>query len=239
MGKTLFASTVVTTGAPFTRIEIKDGSRHDFWATFSPTQLDINVECSAGKHYLTSVLETLAGAGVAEVRLDAAGYAIKRRGTACFMLPETFDFIGDLSEQAAALEITTVVEIHSHYQTQIDIAQRVGRIYDFALPPLVLHTLYTSDAGALKRWLDIAPRNCVTVLDTHDGIGIVDAGRHGDSEGLLADDEIDSLVETIHEKTRGASRRWTDRSRRRRWHQAHVPTGSIATLRRQPKGRHP
>jgi len=194
-------------GTPFTSIELNDGSAFDFWTTFSARQLDINVEIGAGRAYLDSILERFADAAIREIRLDAAGYAIKRRGTNCFMLPETFDFIAELSEQAAGLGIETLVEIHSYYQTQIDIASHVGRVYDFALPPLVLHTLYTSDSTALKRWLEISPRNCVTVLDTHDGIGILDVAREGDKPGLLADEEVHSLVETIHEKTKGASRR--------------------------------
>jgi sucrose phosphorylase len=194
-------------GKPFTSIEINDGSAFDFWTTFSVRQLDINVEIGEGRAYLDSILERFADAAIREIRLDAAGYAIKRRGTNCFMLPETFDFIAQLSEQAAGLGIETLVEIHSHYQTQIDIASHVGRVYDFALPPLVLHTLYTSDSTALKRWLEISPRNCVTVLDTHDGIGILDVAREGDKPGLLADEEVDSLVETIHKKTKRASRR--------------------------------
>ncbi len=106
-----------------------------------------------------------------------------------------------------ALGIETLVEIHSHYQTQIAIASSVGRVYDFALPPLVLHSLYTGNFEALERWLGIAPRNCVTVLDTHDGIGFHDVARQGDLEGLLADDEVDNLVKTIHEQDRRASRR--------------------------------
>jgi sucrose phosphorylase len=194
-------------GSPFTQIALDDGSAFDFWTTFSARQLDINVEAPPGRAYLESILQTFAGAGVREIRLDAAGYAIKRRGTPCFMLPETFDFIGALSGRAGELGIRTLVEIHSYYQTQIAIASRVGRVYDFALPPLVLHTLYRSEADALKRWLEIAPRNCVTVLDTHDGIGIMDVARQGDLAGLLADDEVDALVEGIHEKTGGSSRR--------------------------------
>lgn len=194
-------------GLPFTAVALDDGSTVDFWTTFSDQQLDINVEKPAGQAYLGSILERFAAAGVREIRLDAAGYAIKRRGTSCFMLPETFDFIASLSDTAARLGIDTLVEIHSYYQTQIAIASSVGRVYDFALPPLVLHTLYTGNTEALKRWLAIAPRNCVTVLDTHDGIGIVDAAREGEQAGLLADEEIDSLVETIHANTAGASRR--------------------------------
>ena len=49
-------------------------------------------------------------------------------------------------------------------------------VYDFALPPLVLHALYACDAAPLARWLAISPRNAVTVLDTHDGIGVIDVG---------------------------------------------------------------
>ena len=193
-------------GRPFTQVHLDDGSSVDFWTTFSSNQLDINVECDQGMAYLDSILQKFADAGIREIRLDAAGYAIKRRGTSCFMLPETFEFIASLSNRAAELGIDTLVEVHSYYQTQIAIASHVGRVYDFALPPLVLHTLYTGDADAIKRWLAISPRNCFTVLDTHDGIGILDIAREGEQAGLLSDSEVDSLVETIHDMTGGASR---------------------------------
>ena len=194
-------------GPPFTTKTLSDGSTHEFWTTFSDNQIDINVESAAGRAYLDSVLERFATSGVREIRLDAAGYAIKRPGTSCFMLPETYAFIATLSERALAYGMTSLVEIHSHHQTQIDIAAEVGRVYDFALPPLVLHALYRSDARPLKDWLAIAPRNCVTVLDTHDGIGIVDVGPEGNRPGLLGNEQLSELVEAIHRKTQGDSRR--------------------------------
>lgn len=192
-------------GLPFSTIRLDDGTACEFWTTFTDKQLDINVETAAGRAYLESILDVFSRAGIREIRLDAAGYAIKRRNTSCFMLPETYEFIGALSEQAAKRGMDALVEIHSHYDTQVSIAARVGRVYDFALPPLVLHALYSSDAEPLKRWLEIAPRNCVTVLDTHDGIGVVDVARHGDTDGLLSDAQVDALVNTIHEKTAGQS----------------------------------
>lgn len=197
----------VRPGNLFTPIALNNGEVHEFWTSFSANQLDINVEHETGRNYLHSILGKLSENGVREIRLDAAGYAIKRAGTSCFMLPETFEFIAELSEQAANHGIDTLVEIHSHFQTQIQIAERVGKVYDFALPPLVLHTLYNHNAAALKHWLSISPRNCITVLDTHDGIGIVDAARDGEKPGLLDDAQIDNLVEAIHAKTRGESRR--------------------------------
>ncbi len=75
------------------------------------------------------------------IRLDAVGYAIKKPGTSCFMIPETFAFIAELTSQARALGIEVLVEIHSHYLKQIEIARQVDWVYDFALPPLVLHAL--------------------------------------------------------------------------------------------------
>jgi sucrose phosphorylase len=102
--------------------------------------------------------------------------------------------------------------VHSHYEQQIEIARHVDWVYDFALPPLVLHAFARGTARALKRWVAIRPRNALTVLDTHDGIGVIDvAAEQGGQErpGLLADDDLDLLVEDIHASTRGESARAT------------------------------
>lgn len=190
----------------FTDIGLADGQIVPFWTTFTANQIDIDVNSEAGKAYLQAILQRFTDHGVKYIRLDAAGYAIKKAGTNCFMLPETFDFIAQLSEQASARGMTCLVEIHGYHKTQIEIAKRCDMVYDFALPPLVLHTLFTRNAKALKTWLDIAPRNCITVLDTHDGIGIVDAADHNGEPGLLTDPELDALVEKIHQNSKGSSK---------------------------------
>src|SRR5207237_8897046 len=75
-----------------------------------------------------------------------------------------------------------------------------------SLPPLILHSLFARNAKALGHWLAVRPQNCVTVLDTHDGIGVIDVGAGGNGEsGLLAPGEIDQLVETIHSRSNGES----------------------------------
>lgn len=192
-------------GSCFSEYKLESGDSVDFWTTFTSNQIDINVETPAGEKYLNKILSQFSAANIKMIRLDAAGYAIKRAGTSCFMLDETFEFINKLSTQANELGITSLVEIHSYYKTQIEIAKRVDLVYDFALPPLVLHTLFTKNANALVNWLTIAPRNCITVLDTHDGIGIIDAGPMGDKPGLLDAEEIDNLVNQIHANTKGES----------------------------------
>jgi sucrose phosphorylase len=195
-------------GLPFTQHESPDGERVLLWTTFTSDQIDIDVQHLEGRRYLAAVLTTLHDAGVHAIRLDAVGYAIKKAGTSCFMIPETLAFIAGFTAQARALGMDVLVEVHAHYQAQIDVARQVDWVYDFALPPLVLHTLYTRDVSRLMHWLEIRPRNAVTVLDTHDGIGVrdVDGDRRREAPGLLDRQHIDSLIETIHERSHGGSR---------------------------------
>lgn len=193
-------------GSCFTEFSLPNNDSANFWTTFTDNQIDIDVTSEIGKEYLSRILKTFSENNIKIIRLDAAGYALKKAGTSCFMLDETFKFIDDLSKTANDLGIETLVEIHSYYQTQIEIAKRVDRVYDFALPPLVLHSIFSQDFTALAKWLTIAPRNCITVLDTHDGIGIIDVGPMNGKAGLLNEEQIDKLVETIHVNSAGESK---------------------------------
>jgi sucrose phosphorylase len=195
------------TDLPFTALRLEDGTERLMWTTFTSAQLDIDVQSASGRAYLDQILQRFRESGVTAIRLDAAGFAIKKAGTSCFMLPETFDLISRITTQAHNMEMEVLVEMHGHYEDQIGIAKRVDWVYDFALPPLVLHALFTHNAGPLKQWLAVSPRNALTVLDTHDGIGVTDVGpdRNG-RQGFLASREIESLVETIHRRSNGESR---------------------------------
>lgn len=202
-------------GLPFTPYRLGGQTRY-VWTTFTAQQIDIDIRSEQGRGYLLSILDAVAAAGVRLVRLDAVGYAVKTAATTCFMTPETFDFIASFATLARERGIEVLVEVHSYYQQQVDIARRVDLVYDFALPPLVLHALYTADGAALARWLRERPRNAITVLDTHDGIGVIDAGpdqttKPGEAgrPGLLTPEQIDELVEGIHTHSGGTSRQAT------------------------------
>jgi sucrose phosphorylase len=190
-------------------VEFADGSVRSVWSTFTHDQIDIDVESDAGWQYLSTILDRFAASGIELVRLDAVGYAIKRAGTSCFMIPETYAFIDRLAGAARSRGMDVLVEIHGYHRDQLDIAARVDRVYDFALPPLVIDALTTGDDTPLRRWIAMRPANSVNVLDTHDGIGVIDVGvdqRDPMRSGLLAPDRIDALVEGIHDRSNGASR---------------------------------
>jgi sucrose phosphorylase len=196
-------------GLPFTPVTLADGSRRLVWTTFTPEQIDIDVADARGREYLDGVLDVLAAHGVTMVRLDAVGYAIKKAGTSCFMLEETLEFIRSFAARARQRGLDVLVEVHSHYERQIEIARHVDRVYDFALPPLVLHAFFEGTTRYLRRWIDIRPRNAVTVLDTHDGIGVIDAAGEGERVGLLPDADIGRVVARIHANTGGESAKAT------------------------------
>lgn len=192
-------------GLPFTKFRLGDGDEKLIWTTFTPNQIDIDVNSKMGQAYLENILDTFQRAGISIIRLDAAGYAIKKQGTSCFMIEETYQFIEQLSKKAKSRGIEVLVEIHSYYKTQIEIAKRVDYVYDFALPPLVLDCLFNQDATSLKNWLKIAPRNVITVLDTHDGIGIIDVASEDGNPGLVDEAVLDKIVERIHINSGGKS----------------------------------
>ncbi len=194
-------------GLPFTPYRV-DGELRLVWTTFTPQQIDIDVSHPVTQRYLDTILDAVAASGATVVRLDAVGYAIKTPGTSSFMTADTFAFISQFTAKARSRKLEVLVEVHSYYRRQIEIGRAVDRVYDFALPALVLHSLYTGDATALHEWLKVRPDNAVTVLDTHDGIGVIDVGADQadpGSPGLLPPEAIDALVSTIHAKSAGSS----------------------------------
>jgi sucrose phosphorylase len=194
-------------GLPFTPMLVA-GRRRLVWTTFTSRQVDLDVRSPQARRYLLGVLERLAAAGVAMVRLDAVGYTVKTPGTSSFMTADTLAFVDELAGWARRLGLQVLAELHSHHQRQLELAAHVDRVYDFALPALVLHGLFTGDGEPLRRWLGVRPANAVTVLDTHDGIGLLDVGADPSDPheaGLLTPGQVEALVGRIHVSSGGTS----------------------------------
>ena len=191
-------------GLPFTRATL-GGRTRLLWTTFTPHQIDLDVDDPAARAYLSRVLRRLAECGVNLVRLDAVGYTVKTAGTSCFLTPETFAFVDALTAEARGLGLEVLAEVHAHHRHALAAAAHVDRIYDFTLAPLVLHAVFTGDAVPLRRWLSARPSNTVTVLDTHDGLGMIDAGPGQWHDGLLSTAQIEGLVARIADNSGGTS----------------------------------
>lgn len=174
--------------APCVDIELADGTTEKIWCTFSEEQMDLDLNAEVTWDFVERSLECLMNHGASIIRLDAFAFATKKLGTSCFFVePEMWDLMKRVQDILDCRNVPMLPEIHDHYHIQEKIANHGYYVYDFALPVLVLHTIYTGSGERLKHWLKICPRKQYTTLDTHDGIGTVDV------KDLLTDEEIDAV----------------------------------------------
>jgi len=169
------------------------------WTTFSADQADLNFK---NPEVLLAVLEVLlfyVAKGARFIRLDAIAFLWKEIGTSCLHLPQTHRVIqllrAVLDEVAPHVFLITETNVPhidnvSYFGDGTNEAQLV---YNFALPPLVLHSFATGNAEKLTRWAQslALPSDHVTYfnfLASHDGIGLNPA------RGILNDAEIDALA---------------------------------------------
>ena len=172
------------------------------WTTFSADQVDLNVRNPEVLLALLDALLFYVAKGARFIRLDAIAYLWKEIGTRSIHLPQThrvIQLMRSLLDEVApdTLLITETNVPHrdnvSYFGDGTDEAQLV---YNFALPPLVLHSLATGNAEALTRWaagLEL-PSGQVTFfnfLASHDGIGV------NPVHGILSDSDIDGLVQRV------------------------------------------
>lgn len=168
------------------------------WTTFSADQADLNFK---NPEVLLAVLEALlfyVTRGARFIRLDAIAFLWKEPGTTCLQLPQTHAVIqlmrAVLDEVAPHVLLITETNVPhadniSYFGDGSDEAQLV---YNFALPPLVLHSFATGNAGKLTQWAQSlrVPSDRVTFfnfLASHDGIGLNPA------RDILDDAEIRAL----------------------------------------------
>ena len=183
---------------PYVEVTFADGSTEKIWCTFSHEQIDLNVNAPVTWDFIRDTLTFLAQKNTAIIRLDAFAYATKKAGTNCFFVePEVWELLEFARSILAPYNVEILPEIHEHYTIQLRLAEKGYWVYDFALPMLLLYSLYSGSNKRLLHWLQICPRRQFTTLDTHDGIGVVDV------YDLLTPGEIDQTKEYLF--SRGAN----------------------------------
>lgn len=184
-----------------TKFETSSGPRQ-VWTTFSADQVDLNFH---NPDVLLEIIDTLlfyVVHGAQFIRLDAVGYLWKEIGTSCIHLPQTHQMIRLFRSvlDIVAPYVTLITETNVPHRDNIsyfgDGTDEAQMVYNFALPPLVLHTFYTGNSRVLSKWASELklPSNRTTFfnfLASHDGIGINPA------RGILSDIDIDAMIERV------------------------------------------
>lgn len=193
---------------PFT---LHDGSVRHLWTTFSDDQIDLNF---ANPHVLIAMVDVLLHyliQGASYVRLDAVGFMWKTPGTSCIHLENThrliqlFRAITDRVAPGTVLITETNVPHQDNISYFGDGYNEAQMVYQFSLPPLVLHAIHSGNVHSLCQWaktlkLPSSKTTWFNFLSSHDGIGL------NPLRGILPEEEILKLVEKLQEE--GALVNW-------------------------------
>jgi sucrose phosphorylase len=186
---------------PFTR---RDGSPVYVWTTFSDDQADYDFSCPPVFLESVRLLLEYARRGGRIIRLDAIAYLWKEDGTSCLHHPKThgmvklfraiIDFLG--------LDLRILTETNVPHRENLSYfgewdgsrGDEAHLVYNFALPPLVLHAMISGDAGPLSAWaktlpVPVAGRTFLNFLASHDGVGL------GPARGLVDEAAFAATIE--------------------------------------------
>ncbi|MDT8447841.1 MAG: sugar phosphorylase [bacterium] len=174
------------------------------WATFSVDQIDLNYKCPQVFLEFVDILMRYYAMGARVVRLDAVAFLWKELGTPCIHLPQTHELIKafrDLFEliDPEGLILTETNVPHEENVSYFGQGDEAHLVYQFALPPLLLHAFWSGKGQYLSSWakdLKAPPEGCsfMNFTASHDGIGLRGA------EGILPLEERDLLLAAMRSR---------------------------------------
>ncbi|HDR2759984.1 TPA: sugar phosphorylase [Enterobacter mori] len=193
---------------PFT---LHDGSVRHLWTTFSEDQIDLNFASPDVLIAMVDVLLHYLMEGANYIRLDAVGFMWKIPGTHCIHLEQTHQLIQLFRAITEAVAPGTVIITETNVPHKDNISyfgngeNEAQMVYQFSLPPLVLHAIYRQDVRTLSQWassleLPSTKTTWFNFLASHDGIGL------NPLRGILPESDILSLVEKLQQE--GALVNW-------------------------------
>ncbi len=183
-----------------TEVHTRDGKKH-VWTTFSDDQVDLNWQHPDVLFEFLDILFLYLSKGCRILRLDAIAFLWKKIGTSCIHLPETHeivrlfrDILGIVAPDTLLLTETNVP--HRENMSYFGEGDEAQMIYNFSLPPLLLHGLLRGDSRHLTAWARSLPdlpegQAFVNFAASHDGVGLRPL------QGILEAEELAWLVEEV------------------------------------------
>ena len=173
--------------------------KRSVWTTFSTDQIDLNFKSPKVFLKMLEILLTYVRRGADIIRLDAVTYLWSELGTNCAHLEQTHNIIKLFRHilDAVAPHVALITETNVPHEENIqyfgDGTDEAQMVYNFALPPLVLHAFQTGSSTHLTGWASGLKKVSDTasyfnILDCHDGIGVMGA------RGILTEDEIEMMA---------------------------------------------
>ncbi|MCA0921523.1 sugar phosphorylase [Pseudooceanicola nanhaiensis] len=183
-------------------VETAMGTRH-VWCTFSHDQVDLDFRNPEVLLEFLRVMRLHMQNGVRIVRLDAVAFIWKEIGTKSIHLPQTHAIVRLMRHLADFAVEPLILLTETNVPNQENLSYFGNRneahaVYNFSLPPLVLHAMMSGTAKKLIRWQGSMPpaqMGCAYLNFTasHDGIGMRPA------EGILKPEEQEQVIQTVRD----------------------------------------
>jgi glycosidase len=196
------------------------GMRH-VWATFSNDQIDLNYANPDVLLEFVDILLEYIRRGARAVRLDAVAFLWKQIGTSCIHLPQTHEVVKLFRTLVEVLEPGTILLTetnvpHAENISYFDAGDEANMVYQFSLPPLILHAIIRESTEYLVPWArsleqEALPEGCtyLNFTSSHDGVGLRAL------EGLVPDEEVSILLDMMRKRGGYVSMRATTEGRDR------------------------
>jgi len=183
-----------------TPYETAAGIKH-VWTTFSADQVDLNFRNPELMIEMMDVLLMYISKGVRIIRLDAIAFLWKEPGTSCLHLPETHEVVKLMRDVAEFIDPAVLILTETNVPNKENLSyfgegDEAHMVYQFSLPPLLLHALHTANSAYLNTWAKSLPqltgdKTFFNFTASHDGIGVRPL------EGLLPEEEKNTLVKNM------------------------------------------
>ncbi|MDO6562006.1 sugar phosphorylase [Amphritea sp. 1_MG-2023] len=181
-------------------VETADGVKY-VWCTFSHDQVDFDFRNTAVLKEFVQIIRFYLDQGVNIFRLDAIAFLWKEAGSRCLNLDQTHEVVRLLRTLIEYACPTAMIITETNIPSRENLsyfgnANEAHCVYNFSLPPLLLHALITGQNFYLKQWMMSMPpaqdgTSFFNFIASHDGIGLRPV------EGILPDSEVDLMIEAM------------------------------------------
>ena len=171
------------------------------WRTFSPDQIDLNFKNPVVLLRFIKIMIHLVNNGVRIFRLDAIAYLWKKDGTNCINLKQTHQIVKLLRIITNLLNVQTVIITETNLPEKENLSyfgknDEANWIYNFSLPPLLIHAFLFENSSYLTKWSKSLPNaklgnSYLNFIASHDGIGM------RPTEGILNKRSLNSFLKRL------------------------------------------
>ena len=168
------------------------------WRTFSPDQIDLNFRNPKVLMRFLKIIINSLNHGVRIFRLDAIAYLWKENSTKCINHKNTHNIIKFIRFFKEQLNTESLIITETNLPEKENISyfgnqDEANLIYNFSLPPLIVHSLLFENSSKISKWSKSLKKNnknnnYLNFIASHDGIGMRPI------EGLIKSTQLKKLL---------------------------------------------